>query len=395
MTPLPENKWPQWDCRWEGHKTPITVGDPILLICNGDFIETIDAQKAHFVFTNTEQSKNQKYALHLLDIKYLKNKNATLVVTSYQTGSFENFTFALTDGNSGFASKPLRWQVQSVQDPQKPVEAFGPFGPALLPLPLWFWAVWGVPALFVLAYLFLKLKQYWQRRKILDELSLHRSSLSPFSHFQRELRSLKRKLFHGSFSESSLSGLFSESSVTNPSKVDPAVAHPSKVVSSKAASATVHPSRVDPSKAASKDFLDTGGFVIQLDSLLREYLKNTLLLPAFRWRDTQILKEIRRRHKTIDNVCADELKKTLRELEHAKQTSEQVSKKASQQAGKQTSKQISQEVSLQDCEQLAEMCRQLVNKIERVKQQTGKNTGKYAAKHTAQEGRRQGRRGVS
>lgn len=111
-----------WFCQFKEDIQSITVGSPLILLCDGKALEA--PLKAESLFIQTRE----KYSLAILETLKTEKGFLALKVTSYRTGSFEP-PFYITDGEQAVRVENLSFQVQSLltEKDKEPYPAFGPF----------------------------------------------------------------------------------------------------------------------------------------------------------------------------------------------------------------------------------------------------------------------------
>ena len=262
-----------------------------------------------------------------------ENESATLLVTSYVSGKFENLSFLVVRspelslylgsgvpeklGNSnslknseslgnlalpphgvltsGFQIKPLSWEVQSViENPQMP-QGFGPSGPLYLNMPWWFWGGWTFAIVLVGIVIGYKFIRVFERKRLVESLATHNTSLSPYNQYHREMRQLTREYQSANYMR-----------------------------------------KVQGEGSA-------GEYLLELDRVLRLYLVRQLQVPALSWGTRQIVGEIKHRHKLVFKGVGLEIQQTLREFEKAVKSQK--------------------EVGMVDCNQFNQMSRHVVEQV--------------------------------
>jgi len=111
-----------WFCQFKKDIQSITVGSPLVLLCDGEALEA--PLKAESLLIQTRE----KHSLTLLETLKTEKGFLALKVTSYRTGSFES-PFYITDGEQAVQVENLSFQVQSLltEKDKEPYPAFGPF----------------------------------------------------------------------------------------------------------------------------------------------------------------------------------------------------------------------------------------------------------------------------
>ena len=259
---------PLWKCEFfklegkgSGELDSLTVGTKFGLKCHGDIAVSWDQSKTDVSFPKEEQ----QYSLAILKVVRQDPNDTQYEVTAYKAGQHAPEYLRVLQGKGsnnerGFETSQLNWSVKSVLDPQNPQEPFGPIGPWHVSLPIWFFvAAFLVVALLV--YLSVrKLRRMSQRRRMLENLKLHKTALPPLFQFYRDARQLRRRL-HTAQDEAEL-------------------------------------------RKISED----------LDREFRLFVLRQFEVPAMEWSNRAILEDIRRRHRKTYRAAKDSLRKTLREL---------------------------------------------------------------------------------
>ena len=264
----------------------LTVGAKFRLDCNGDLPVAWDVQQP--VTVQLPDPNQQKYDLKILQTLSLEPQMAKFVVTSYRAGEFSPEYVRIFTGKAGFETTGLRWQVQSVLPKDRKPEAYPAFGPYLINMPFWVWFVIFVAVLFVVGAIYRLVRRYQQRKKVQQILKDHASALPPHTQFHREMRQIKKA--------------------------------------------------IDSQQS-------TIGIALKLDSEVRLYLLRTFQMPALDWSDREILKELKRKRRSLYDSERARVAKALRELTQLKK---------------------SDSVKTQDLEQMFVLSRDTVDRLERL-----------------------------
>jgi hypothetical protein len=179
---------------------------------------------------------------------------------------------------------------------QKPFPSLGPYA---MTWPWWYWGGMAIVILMAVLFVFLKIKKIWDRKKLVEELLSHATALTPYNQFNKDLRVQVRN--------------WQQIEILK---------------------------KIGEVQKARKEIVES------TEKIFRQYLMRELLVPALEWSDSQILSEIKRRHKDVYESCAIEIAKILREYEQAKKIE---------------SKQ--KEISLVDCEQIVQMVKRTSEKV--------------------------------
>ncbi|MES2963706.1 MAG: hypothetical protein V4760_07425 [Bdellovibrionota bacterium] len=185
-TPAPDK---QWACKIQPRaEGEITVGTKLVMLCEGEPATLVKES------LRIENREDMKYALRLLEVKSLDETKAELVVTSWMAGEIEVPNSVLTDGKLRVGIGDQKLTVATVIDPQSNPEGkpFGPFAPFALPWPIWLWLVVALIAALISLALWIPVRRSMKRKKLLTMLEKNAIALSPFNHFNKELRRLTR-----------------------------------------------------------------------------------------------------------------------------------------------------------------------------------------------------------
>lgn len=260
---------PVWNCEFApltGEGTvkleDLTVGAKFLWKCHGDIAVQWDQQKpTQMGFAKPEDA----YTLHILSVIRQDPNDVQYEVTAYKAGEHKPEYLRVLQGKGtvserGFEAQKPTWTVRSVLDPKQQPQPFGPLGPWSLSLPAW-WTASLIIGLLLLAYIIVRrLRKISQRRRMLEELQLHKTALPPLHQFYRDARQLRRRLH------------------------------------------TVND--VTELKRISDD----------LDRDFRLYILRQFQIPTLDWSNQAILSDLRKRHRKTYMQASEPLKRTLREL---------------------------------------------------------------------------------
>lgn len=261
---------PIWKCEFQPDTAPnslpldnLTVGAPFLLTCRGDIEVTWIPD---FPVAVRFATKEEAYTLHVLKTESLAPQEARFLVTAYKAGEHKPEYVRVVQmqgpgaGELGFEVAKPEWTVKSVLKPNQQNQPYPPFGPWSISLPSWLWLIL-VFLVSAIGYMVVrKLRKMNQRTKMLQELSRHKTALSPLHQYYRDARNLRRKL-HGVKQVDELNDL---------------------------------------SRELNREF--------------RLYVLRRFQIPTLDWSDGQIVRDLRRRHKKVYRAAGDHLRKTLREL---------------------------------------------------------------------------------
>ena len=178
-----ENKW---QCKLKNPPEQITVGQKLLMLCEGESKITFK-RPVHIEFLNNKDN----YSLHILKTLNKDDHFLALEVTSYRTGTFQS-PFIITDGEQSLIIKDFSFSVQSVlKTTQKQSKAHGPFGPFKPPLPLWYFATMIFVLSCLSACIFIFLNRLFKRKKFIQKILNRKKGLSPSKSFILSLRKQK------------------------------------------------------------------------------------------------------------------------------------------------------------------------------------------------------------
>ncbi|MEN0057793.1 MAG: hypothetical protein AAGB31_03070 [Bdellovibrio sp.] len=170
----------------------LTVGREFILVCQGDFPAGVQAENFRL-----QLKPEEKYNLHLLSFEFRSPTQADVKVTAYRAGTFSFPDLQLTDGQQVLSLGPVQYKVESVLPPPQegqtaPPEPYGPIGPASLAVPILYWALLaGVVGAFAL-WLIARIYRTVQRRNMVVSLREHDSALSPLAQYHQNLRRMQR-----------------------------------------------------------------------------------------------------------------------------------------------------------------------------------------------------------
>lgn len=258
----------------------LTVGREFYLTCKGDWPKNLKQENLKFV-----GDENIKYQLKLLSFEFRSPEEADIKVTSYLAAKYEIPQLALTDGEQTVELGPLQFEVRSVLPQQGPgqmqeqakVEPYGPFGPATIAVPTFYWLILLGSVLFVAILVGLKIWRYNQRREMLLRLKEHDAAQSPLTEFHQSMRRLQR---------------------SNP---------------------------VFFGKEASKQELRDG--VTELSRMFKVYISRRLKVPAFEWSERLIVNDIRTYHFHVYEVFSKRIRDLFLEFKKAESAGQRLQSK--------------------------------------------------------------------
>lgn len=254
----------------------LTVGREFYLNCKGDWPKDLVQEKLTFA-----GDANMKYVLKVMGFEFRSPEEADIKVVSYVASKVQIPQLVLTDGTKNVELGQVQFEVVSVlpkpeaaggmmpgqqQQPAKP-EPFGPFGPAVIPIPMLYWfAVLGSIA-FMALVIALRVWRFNQRREMLLRLKEHDVALSPLQEFHQNMRKLQRgnAVFYGKEA--------SESELREATK--------------------------------------------ELSRMFKVFVSRRLHVPAFEWGERLILKDIRQYHPVVHAEYATKLRALFTEFRKA------------------------------------------------------------------------------
>ena len=176
----------KWECHFKKRPEKITVGDLLLLSCDGRTPLPLNRENLSIRFPDPKH----KYKLHILKTAHLDPLSAELAVTSYRAGDFRE-SFFVTDGEREFLVEGLEFSVQTLL-PKTPLSPHPPFGPWSAPLPLFYLTLWGFVLLFFLLISALRIQAFLLRKKFLKKVESGRN-MRPAKTFARSVRRYDEK----------------------------------------------------------------------------------------------------------------------------------------------------------------------------------------------------------
>ena len=180
-----------WFCQFKEERESITVGTPLILLCDGEPLETpLKTDNLSIQFLETKYN----YSLVLLKNLKIEKGFTALKVTSYKTGFF-NSPFYITDGEQFIKIENLSFQVQSVLT-ENDKEPYPPFGPFLTETPYFLFSIFSMSCFLLLLGMFFY--RFFKRTRFVKKVS--RKSLTPSKAFNLKLRQeagdLKNTMIH-------------------------------------------------------------------------------------------------------------------------------------------------------------------------------------------------------
>lgn len=257
---------PIWKCDFaqaEGAQAlnNLTVGAKFKMNCHGDIPVEWGKDNVGVVF----KDKNaEQFSLFVLSADKLSSNDAELTVTSYKAGQFKPEFVRIVQGEHGFEVTKPQWEVRSVLKQDKQPEPYPPFGPWQLGLPLWIVIVLGLLVGVITYFTIRFFRRRSQRQKMLKDLALHATAISPVNAFYKDARVIRKKL-----------------------------------------------------NQVAQD-ADVKDIAVQLDKDFRLFVLRQFQVPALDWSDRAIVDDIRKRHRKEFENSGDKLRKALRELTRVK-----------------------------------------------------------------------------
>lgn len=165
----------------------LTVGSPFAIRCEGDAPDFVPGK------TEIRLDPTDQYKLQLLDLQKESGK-LNMKVTSYRVGDHQLKAVQLVDAEHSVVLSDLSFSVRSVLDPKEPrTEPYGPFGPLVTGMPIWFWIVVALIVSAALAGIFKKFFERSRRKKWLRAMGLGNSPQAPIAHLGKSLRLLQKR----------------------------------------------------------------------------------------------------------------------------------------------------------------------------------------------------------
>lgn len=167
----------------------LSVGHEFAVHCEGE-IPAFNKEKLQL-----QAGEQDKYKIKLLTFQQESNNKISLLVTSYLPGDHQLKGAKLLDDQHAVILSDLNFKVESVIHPQDPPsDPFGPVGPLKLSLSVFFWLglVLTIAAAGLLVWTVLRRKM--QRQKLLEEMAVHDSALTPVAEISKSIRQFQRDL---------------------------------------------------------------------------------------------------------------------------------------------------------------------------------------------------------
>lgn len=169
-----------WQCKFKNHPEEITVGQKLLLICDGG--EKINLKKPlRIEFLD----KKYDYSLHVLKTLKTEDYFLALEVVPYRTGKFKQ-DFIITDGKQDLVINDFSFSVQSVLKPNTKI--YGPFGPFKSPIPLSYFALMLFSFSCLVFCIFVFFNRWLKRKNYIQKILDRKTHLNPSKSFIMGLR---------------------------------------------------------------------------------------------------------------------------------------------------------------------------------------------------------------
>lgn len=238
----------------------LSIGTKFSLACEGP-AASLNKDKL-----SLEVSKENQFALRLLETKSLSDTSAEFVATSWKSGEVKLQNPILTDGSSRVALGDIRFTVTSVLKDEKQ-EPYPPWGPLALSWPIWVW----ISALVFFGLLFFliwgRVRYAVRRKKLLKALEKNPLAIEPYHQFNKDLRRLARQV-------PALSSAWNEN--------------------------------------------DRRAYLDEIDQALRWYIARTLVVPVLDQPKHEVIRDLNRKHKKLLKDLRREFTVTLTELDRAR-----------------------------------------------------------------------------
>lgn len=247
----------------------MTVGRKFILDCKGQFPKEFKPESWPIEFAENQNP----HSLKILSSNFISPEEVKIEATSYVAGGTEfknlKLKFSTAPDSNSVELGPLKFEVQSViQQQAKPPEPFGPIALSMS-WPLVWWFVIAIILLLISGSIGLRIRRAVQRKNLLEDLRKHDSSLTPLAEVHKQYRQWRRE-----------KSFFYD--------------------------------QVNPSENLS-DFLK------EVDQAFRLYLTRAFKVPALKWNDRSVLKDIKKYHPETFEALSLDLKKLMSELAKAKE----------------------------------------------------------------------------
>lgn len=174
--------------------TELTVGAKFGLNCTGDL--AVDWQGTPKIQMS---DKTPPHTLDMLEVRRLEPNAAELIVTSYRAGEHKPEYVRVVGDKGGFEVANLEWKIQTVvkSESGQPPQPYGPIGPFSLAIPVWVWGLLTIIVALMALTAVVWARRLRRKRKLRDDLARYGQSGPPAAQFQKELRTIGRKLLSG------------------------------------------------------------------------------------------------------------------------------------------------------------------------------------------------------
>ncbi len=176
----------KWSCQFKNPPDPITVGQKLLMLCEGDAKKAFqDSIRIEFL------DKKLDYSLYVLKALNREEHFLALKVAPYRTGDFKA-PFIITDGKESLMIEDFSFSVQSVlKESKQPAQPYGPYGPFKPPLPFWHLAALALSFGCLAGWLCILLNRLFKRKRYIQKILSRKNHLNPSKAFILGLRRLK------------------------------------------------------------------------------------------------------------------------------------------------------------------------------------------------------------
>lgn len=175
------------------NSSKITVGDHILLTCNGSF-------NSNFIFdkVNFKSNELKKYEVKLLKVISVRENIINFEMTYYSQGEHKLSELVLTDGEHEIELSGSPILVESVIVPKndgKPTDPFGPILPIRITTPSYYYFSIIFFVLSMILFGVFKLKRFLYYKKLREKLLEYNSPVAPDTQFYKAIRSAEKEHF--------------------------------------------------------------------------------------------------------------------------------------------------------------------------------------------------------
>ena len=169
-----------WFCQIKGAVRSITVGDSLILLCDGESKASFKKEHLSIEFLNPDHV----YSLVLLEVLESENNFLVLKAAPYHTGAFEH-PFYITDGEQSVKVENLSFEVQSLLT-DKDTKSAGPFGPFFINTGFIFYFLFFAFCLIIGLFVFFY--RFFKRTRFVKQIFKRESYLNPSKAFIVGLR---------------------------------------------------------------------------------------------------------------------------------------------------------------------------------------------------------------